>query len=79
MKAVHRTSDVYLASFLHSEGVELLSVRRIGPKTVEVCFAADWRLHELLRIYRSTRPIPVVPVSLFGALRNLKSRSRCRQ
>lgn len=76
MKALYRTRDIYLASFLISEDAEVLYIKRLGPKTVEVCFASGWRLHELLRFYWSNRPLSVVPLKLFDALKVVKSRSR---
>ncbi|MGL4553344.1 MAG: hypothetical protein ACRC33_19430 [Gemmataceae bacterium] len=78
MKTLYRTRDIYLASFLISEEAEVLSIMRLGPKTVEVCFATDWRLHELLRFYWSERPLSVIPLKLFDALKVVKSRSRVR-
>ena len=79
MKAFYRTNDIYLASFLIAEEAEVISVRRVGPKTVEVCFASDWRLHELIRFYRRERPLSVIPLRLFEALKSVKSRSRLRR
>jgi hypothetical protein len=73
--AQHTTHDPYLASFLLSERAILLNSRRIGPKTVAFSFAADERLHDLLRLYWSETPTVTVPAWLFAALRRLKSRS----
>ena len=73
--AQHTTHDPYLAAFLLSEEAVLLGCRRIGPKKVEFHFAADWRLHELLRLYWSSRPVSLAPARLFQALRHLKSRT----
>jgi hypothetical protein len=73
--AQHTTHDPYLASFLLSEGAALLRSQRIGPKKVAFSFAADARLHDLLRLYWSEVPTPAVPARLFAALRLLKSRS----
>lgn len=78
MKALYRTRDIYLASFLICEEAEVLYIKRLGPKTVEVCFASGWRLHELLRFYWSNRPLSVIPLRLFDALKVVKSRSRVR-
>lgn len=78
MKPLYRTRDIYLASFLIAEEARVFSITRLGPKTVEVCFAADWRLHELLRFYWSERPLTVIPLRLFDALKSVKSRSRVR-
>ena len=75
---LHPTNDPYLASFLLAEEAELAGLTRLGPKTVEMRFVADWRLHELLRLYRSGRAIPLVPSRLFAAFRKLKSLSRQR-
>ncbi|MGL4554077.1 MAG: hypothetical protein ACRC33_23185 [Gemmataceae bacterium] len=79
MKAFYRTRDIYLASFLIAEDAEVLYIKRLGPKTVEVCFASGWRLHELLRFYWSNRPLSVIPLKLFDALKVVKSRSRDRR
>ena len=72
----HATLDPYLASFLLAEDAILADVTRTGPKRVEVRFVADWRLHELLRLYRSGRAIPLVPSRLFDAFKRIKSLSR---
>jgi hypothetical protein len=73
--ALHRTTDVFLASFLLYQKVPLAGCRRIGPKTVEFLFAADARLHALLRLYWSGEPALLVPALLMAALRTLKKRS----
>ncbi len=75
----HATKDQYLASFLLAEGASLAGVTRLGPKRVEVRFVADWRLHELLRLYHSGRAIPLVPSRLFDALKRIKSLARERR
>ena len=76
MSAPHyKTNDPYLASYVLSEGALLTGCRRLGPKKVEFRFAADERLHDLLRLYWSGVATPLAPVRLFAALRQLKSRS----
>jgi hypothetical protein len=72
------TTDPYLASFLLNQGGVLLYCERLGPKRVEFNFAADRRLHDVLRLYWSGVPVEVVPSRLFDALRFLKSRSLTR-
>ncbi len=72
---IHRTTDVFLASYLLSQQAALASCQRLGPKRVEFSFAADCRLHELLRLYWSGEPTLLVPARLMDALRTLKSRS----
>ncbi len=69
------TNDPYLASFLLSAGSVLTGHERLAPKRVEFRFEANATLHELLRIYWSSRPVQVVPLRLFAALQTLKSRS----
>lgn len=73
--ALHRTTDPYFASFLLSQGAYFDGCTRLGPKTVEYRFAADERLHGLLRLYAARLPVEVVPASLFDALRTLKKRT----
>lgn len=75
---LHTLTDPYLASFLLSQKGQLVSSRRVGPKTVEFRFAADRRLHDLLRLYWSQEPVLLVPSRLLDALRLLKSRSITR-
>src|SRR5438105_283061 len=75
---LYRTIDPYLASFLLSEGGSLEGTARLGPKTMEFCFAAHRDLHELLRLYWSGQPLCLVPARLFRALQILKRRSRLR-
>ena len=77
-EAQHTTHDPYLSAFLVSEEAVLLGCRRIGPKKVEFHFQADWRLHELLRLYWSEKPMQLSPSRLFVALRHLKSRTVVR-
>jgi hypothetical protein len=71
----YRTTDVHLSSFLLSQGAALAGCKRVGPKTVEFLFVADRRLHDLLRLYWSDQPTPLVPARLMAALRMLKKRS----
>ncbi len=73
---VYRTTDPYLSAFLLCEGAALTGRTRLGPKRVEFRFAADERLHGLLRLYWRGHPLPFVPARLFAALRQLKSRSQ---
>ena len=72
---LHKTIDPYLAAFLSSQGAVLSGRTRLGPKTVEFRFEADFRLHGMLRLYWSRQPVPLVPAQLFAALRKLKTRS----
>lgn len=74
-EAIHRTIDPYLASFLLSQGCLFVGCTRLGPKTVEYRFAADARLHGLVRQYNSRLPVELVPAKLFTALQTLKKRS----
>lgn len=72
---LYRTTDIYLACFLlHCEAV-LVGCRRLRPKKSEFQFAADQRLHQLLRLYWSGLPTPVVPSRLLGTLKYLKRRA----
>lgn len=75
---LYPTNDAYLGSFLLSQGAVLAGFTRLGPKTVEFRFAADRRLHDLLRLYWSGQPVLVVPARLHAALRLLKRRSFIR-
>lgn len=75
----HRTTDAYLASFLLSQGALLADSERLTPKKVEYRFAADRRLHGLLRLYWSEAPVLLVPSRLLNAHRLLKSRSLTRR
>ena len=72
---IHRTTDVFLASFLHSERRLLLNSRRVTDKKVEFSFSADESFHRLLRSYWSGEPLYCVPSRLFDSYRTLKSRS----
>ena len=69
------TTDIYLASFLRHRGAALTGLRRLGPKKVELRFAADADLHALLRLYWSGVLTPVVPWELFMTLRQLRNDS----
>lgn len=71
----YTTHDPYLSSFLCYRGSTLADCERIGPKTVEFGFLTGADLHDLLRLYWSGQPTPVVPARLFGCLRRLKSMS----
>jgi hypothetical protein len=75
---LHTITDPYLASFLTSQKARLVSCKRTGPKTVEFRFAADRRLHDLLRLYWSGEPVWFAPSRLLDSLRALKSRSITR-
>jgi hypothetical protein len=76
--ATYTTADPHLASFLVSEGADLLGLRRTGPKKVVFSFEASRELHALLRLYWGGRPLPVVPSELLGTLHDLKCRSITR-
>jgi len=69
---IHRTTDIYLASFLLYHGVELIGCRRLRPKVNEFQFVADENLHDLMRLYWSGEPLLIVPTRLLAALRTLK-------
>ena len=71
----YTTTDRYLSSFILYHRAALISCTRLGPKKVEYRFRSDRRLHELLRLYWSGLPTPVVPRRLFAALQRLKSLS----
>lgn len=71
----YTTTDLYLAAFLLHRGADQLGLRRLGPKKVEVRFAADRDLHDSLRLYWAGRLCPVVPAELFRCLRTLKNSS----
>ncbi len=73
--AIYRTTDVYLASFLLDCEATLAGCRRLRPKKTEFQFVADLRLHQLLRLYWSGMPTPLVPAELLKTLRDLKRRA----
>ena len=75
---VYTTADPHLAAFLVSEGAELTSLRRTGPKRVLFSFPASRELHVLLRQYWGGHPLPVVPSKLLGTLHDLKCRAITR-
>jgi hypothetical protein len=77
-RPLYTTTDPHLAAFLVSEGAELTSLRRTGPKRVLFSFAASRELHVLLRLYWGGHPLPVVPSKLLDALHDLKCRSITR-
>ena len=74
----YETFDVYLASYLLSQGAILQGHERVGKRRTLFRFASDEKLHELLRLYWRRLPMPVVPADLFAALRRLKSLIRRR-
>jgi hypothetical protein len=74
----YETSNVYLASFLLSQGATLTGHERVSPRRTMFRFRSDEALHELLRLYWRSDPLPVVPMRLFGSLQKLKSLIRKR-
>jgi predicted transcriptional regulator len=74
----YTTNDPHLAAFLVSEGAELLSLARTGPKRVLFSFPASRELHVLLRQYWGGHTLPVVPSKLLDTLHDLKCRSITR-
>lgn len=74
----YETANVYLASFLRSQGATLLGFERVGKRRVLFRFAADEKLHDLVRWYWGAAPVAIVPLALFGSLRRLKSMVRRR-
>jgi hypothetical protein len=76
--SLYETSNVYLASFLYSQGITLDGFTRPSARRVVYRFLADETLHELLRLYWGNFPLPIVPTSLFDALQNLKRLVRRR-
>ncbi|MFO0824979.1 MAG: DUF5659 domain-containing protein [Gemmataceae bacterium] len=73
--ASYTTTDVYLAAFLDHKGIDLLDLRRLGPKKVEFRFATNRETHNLIRLYGSDHLVSVIPRELFGSLRRLKNSS----
>lgn len=78
LPSLYETSNIYLASFLRTQGATLLGFERVGKRRIVFRFAADEKLHDLVRWYWSATPAPVVPLALFGSLRRLKSLVRRR-
>ncbi len=74
----YHTSDHYLAGFLLCCGATLTSFTRIARRRFVFCFASDVRLHQLLRLWWSDTPVPLVPSGLFASLRRVKSIIRGR-
>lgn len=74
----YETSNIYLASFLRNQGARLLRFERVGKRRIHFYFAADEKLHDLVRWYWSGTPAPIVPLALFGSLRRLKCLVRNR-
>ncbi len=74
----YTTTDPHLAAFLVSEGADLLSLVRTGPKRVVFSFPASRELHVLLRQYWGGHPLPVIPAKLLDTLHDLKCRSITR-
>ena len=68
----HKTTDIYLASFLFHQGASLVSVERLRPKKVEFRFVADWRLHQLRRLYWSGEATELSPAQLLKTLHHLR-------
>lgn len=75
MPPTYVTTDLYLSAFLCHKGAIMEGLRRLGPKRVEFRFAADERLHHLLRLYWSGSLTPVVPWEMFMSMRTLKNES----
>jgi hypothetical protein len=74
----YQTSDYYLASFLICCGAALVSFTRVSRRRFVFCFVTDVRLHQLLRLWWSDTPVPLVPSGIFASLRGLKSMVRGR-
>ena len=64
MPAEYVTQNLHLAAFLYHRGAVLTGCVRVRPKRYRFHFAADWELHESLRVYWSGDLTPVVPASL---------------
>jgi hypothetical protein len=72
---LYATTDLHVAGFLDSNGAVLDHCRRLSPKKVSYRFAADKRLHGLLRLYWSGQPVPMAPGRFAESLRKLKRMS----
>jgi hypothetical protein len=70
------TPDVQLAAFLRCLDAAFLGVARPSRRRYLYRFAADARLHQLVRLFRSNMPVPLVPAGLFLALEQIKRASR---
>ncbi len=75
---LYRTTDIYLASFLVTQGAELTGHERLGPKRTEYRFVAGRPLHEQLRLYWSGEPVLLVPWVLLATLHRLRCESIVR-
>src|SRR5262249_10159020 len=69
----YETSNVYLASFLLSQGVALDGFSYVSARRVQYRFIATEKLHQLLRVYWGNLPMALVPSMLFSSLQRLKS------
>lgn len=67
------TTDIYLASYLHTLGKELLRVRSIGP-IAEFTFK-DVNAHEVL-VYHNGAFINISPRKLFDSFQNMRRISK---
>ncbi|MDB5310156.1 MAG: hypothetical protein JWO38_4358 [Gemmataceae bacterium] len=70
--ALHTTIDPHLAAFLVNEGARFVGLERSGPKRVHYSFIADLQLHTLIRVYRASLPVLIVPSQLFETLHDLR-------
>ncbi|MFH0851712.1 MAG: hypothetical protein V1876_03100 [Candidatus Peregrinibacteria bacterium] len=66
-------SDLYVASFLVSQGAQLEGTERTPDGRVHFLLRRMEGMDELLQAYWSNSPVSVVPAQLFASLKFLKS------
>jgi hypothetical protein len=72
----YETSNPYLATFLLCCGAVLTSFTRVSARRFVFRFAADVRLHQLIRLWYSNTAVPLSPSGVFASLHKLRSMVR---
>ena len=74
MSPQHRfeSSDIYLSSYLLSQGARLQGVER-DKERMTFLIVREEGLDELLKAYWSNEPVTVIPAQLYASLKFLKS------
>jgi hypothetical protein len=72
----YETSNPYLATFLLCCGAALTSFTRVSARRFVFRFAADVRLHQLIRLWYSNTAVPLSPSGIFASLHKLRSMVR---
>ncbi|MAE68454.1 hypothetical protein CL635_01425 [bacterium] len=66
-------TDIYASAYLLSQGVELDGTERTPDGRVHFHLRRIEGMDELMQVYWSNKPTPVVPAQLYASLKFLKS------